>query len=231
VRWIEAEFKNAFVVGINFPFFKNQTMFIGRSLRRTLNEEEFDAVICHELAHIKQGHMAKRIVSLGWHALRVALGTLAAVMSAILGGMLIFGIEVGFYSGSVITPVVMNFILLSFIISYLLFFDAIRSQEYEADAIAVLEFGCTISALESALRKLTAIDNPYVKQKKRSKIREFFSTHPTLEQRIEMLEKKLRENLPYNYYVSPYQKFGTVLFSLLKFRYLGTATILFCVGA
>ncbi len=231
VRWIEAEFKNAFVVGINFPFFKNQTMFIGRSLRRTLNEEEFDAVICHELAHIKQGHMAKRIVSLGWHALRVTLGTLAAVMSAILGGMLIFGIEVGFYSGSIITPVVMNFIFISFVISYLLFFDAIRSQEYEADAIAVLDFGCTISSLESALKKLSAVDNPYVKQKKRSKLKEFFSTHPTLEQRIEMLEKKLEENLPFNYYVSPYQKFGTVLLSLFKFRYLGTATILFCVGA
>lgn len=231
VRWIEAEFKNAFVVGMNFPFFRNQTLFIGRSLRQTLNAEEFDAVICHELAHIKQGHMAKRLVSIGWHILRVSLGSLAIIMSAILGGMLVFGIEVGFYSSSILTPLVMNFVILFFVISYLLFFDAIRSQEFEADAIAVLEFGCEISTLESALKKLTAIDNPYVPKKQRSKLKEWLSTHPTLEQRIEMLELKKREGLPFNYYVSPYQKLATMVLSLFKFRYIGTAMALFCAGA
>lgn len=231
VRWIEAEFKNAFVVGINFPFFRNQTLFIGRSLRQTLNDEEFDAVICHELAHIKQGHMAKRIFAIGWHVLRVALSSFAILMSAILAGILIFGIEVGFYSGSVITPIVMNFMLLSFGVSYLLFFDAIRAQEYEADAIAVLEFGCQISTLESALKKLMTNDNPYLPKKKASKLKEIFSTHPTLEQRIEMLNKKVSEGLPFNYYVSPYQKMASAILSFFKFRYIGTAAAIFSAVA
>ncbi|MFA7613705.1 MAG: M48 family metalloprotease [Candidatus Caldatribacteriota bacterium] len=231
VRWIEAEFKNAFVVGINFPFLRNQTMFIGRSLRQALNGEEFDAVICHELAHIKQGHMAKRIVFIGWHTLRVVLSSVASIMGAILCGFLIFGIEASLYSSSIITPIALSFIFFSFVVSYLLFFDAIRSQEYEADAIAVMDFGCNVSILESALKKLTAVDNPYAPPKKRGKWREIFSTHPTLEQRVEMLEKKITEGLPFNYYVSPYQKMAMAFFSLFKFRYIGTITALFCVGA
>lgn len=231
VRWIEAEFKNAFVVGINFPFLRNQTMFIGRSLRQTLNGEEFDAVICHELAHIKQGHMAKRIVFIGWHTLRVVLSSVASIMGAILCGILIFGIEAKLYNSSIITPIALSFIFFSFVVSYLLFFDAIRSQEYEADAIAVLDFGCKVSTLESALKKLTAVDNPYAAPKKRGRLQEIFSTHPTLEQRVEILEKKLTEGLPFNYYVSPYQKVAMAFFSLFKFRYIGTITALFCVGA
>ena len=231
VRWIEAEFKNAFVVGINFPFFKNQTMFIGRPLREALGPEEFDAVICHELAHIKQGHMAKRIVSIGWHVLRVSLGSIAVVMSGILGGILVFGTEVGFYLSSIIAPMVMAFIILSFFISYFLFFNAIRAQEFEADAIAVMDFGCRIETLESALQKLQAVDNPYAPKAKKSRLKDIFSTHPTLEQRIEMLHKKVSQGLPFNYYVSPYQKLGTILLSFFKFRYIGTVTALFCIGA
>lgn len=230
VRWVEAEFKNAFVVGLNLPFFKNQTMFIGRPLRQALNLEEFDAVICHELAHIREGHMAKRIVALGWNILRITLVSVAVILFLLLGGFLVFGYE-GRYHLDILTPLAMVTIVSSIVISYLLFFNAIRAQEYEADAIAVLDFGCSIATLESALKKLMAVDNPYAVKKKKHFILDSLSSHPSLEDRVAMLELKVRENLPYNYYISPYQKLGTLLLSCFKFRYIGTATALFCLGA
>src|SRR5690606_15081662 len=64
VRWIETDIKNAFVVGLKLLRFSNQTMFIGRSLRKTLTIEEFDAVIAHEVAHIANRHIHKRVIEL-----------------------------------------------------------------------------------------------------------------------------------------------------------------------
>lgn len=229
VRWIEAEFKNAFVVGLNFPFFKNQTMFIGRPLSTILNTEEFDAVICHEIAHIREGHMAKRILAIFWHILRCALGTLVLGAAIYMSYHFIYGIESYFYLTDITTPFLLA-IFIPVIVSYFLFFDAIRSQEFEADAITILDFGCRISDLESAIKKITSSDNPYQKQNKRGLIGRYLSTHPTLEERVEMLHKKVDEGLPYDYKTSVYQKSAMLIFSLFKMRYFAPLSVMFCLG-
>ena len=229
IRWIEAEFKNAFVVGINFPFFKHQTMFIGRPLRTILNAEEFDAVICHEIAHIRQGHMAKRLISIFWHILRCSIGSIATILSAILLFTMIFGIEGQFYA-SLYTPYIVGAVFLSFIFSYFLFFDAIRSQEYEADAIAVLDFGCRIEMLESGIKKLMVSDNPYAKPEKTTVFAKFFSTHPSLEERIQMLQKKVNEGLPFDHKISFFRRISTFSLSLLQLRYFAPLALVLCLG-
>lgn len=229
VRWIEAEFKNAFVVGINFPFFKNQTMFIGRPLRTILNAEEFDAVICHEIAHIREGHMAKRILAVLWNILRCVLGTLVFGATMYMAYHFIYGVESYFYISDFTSPFVVM-ILLTLFGSYYLFFEAIRSQEFEADAIAVIDFGCRIEVLESAIKKILASDNPYVKQRKTNFVARLLSTHPTLEERIEMLHKKVNEGLPYDHKVPSYQKLAMFLFSLFKIRYFAPFAVMFCLG-
>lgn len=229
VRWIEAEFKNAFVVGINFPFFKHQTMFIGRSLRTILNDEEFDAVICHEVAHIRQGHMAKRLISIFWHILRCSIGSIAIILSSIFLFTMIFGIE-GKYYAFLSTPYIVGAVVLSFILSYFLFFAAIRSQEYEADAIAVLDFGCRIEVLESAIKKIMTSDNPYQKQKKATILSKFFSTHPSLEDRVEMLQKKVNEGLPFDHRISFFRRMSTFSLALLQPKFFAPLALMLCLG-
>ncbi len=235
IRWIEAEFKNAFVVGINFPFFKHQTMFIGRPLRTILNAEEFDAVICHEIAHIRQGHMAKRLISIFWHILRCAIGSIATIFMALFLAMMVFGVEGKFYAVTY-TPYIVGAVFLSFLSSYFLFFDAIRSQEYEADAIAVLDFGCRIEMLESGIKKLMVSDNPYAKPKKTTVFAKFFSTHPTLEERIEMLNKKVTEGLPFDHKVSLFRRVGVSFMPFFQIRYFAPLALIlslvsyFCIN-
>ncbi|MFP5385296.1 MAG: M48 family metallopeptidase [Bacteriovoracia bacterium] len=216
VRWIETDIKNAFVVGLKLLSFSNQTMFIGRSLRNSLTLEEFDAVIAHELAHVANRHIHKRVIDLLKNFISVILG-IALIMFLVLGISFLYWGEDSYLHTTSTTMWCVGLCLTWLFLNYALLFDTIRSHEFEADGYAVIVLKARYEALESALHKLTTPDElpEYLKAKtqKRGKknslakwMTSLFSTHPELSLRLSFLKHKINTGLPFNYYISPVQK-------------------------
>ena len=241
VRWIESDIKNAFVVGLKLLSFSNQTMFVGKNLRTMLTNEEFDAVIAHELAHVANRHVHKRIIDLMKNLLSILLG-LGIIMIISMGlSILYWGEDVNLHSSASATYMIIG--LVGWVMfNYALLFDTIRSHEYEADAYAVLNLGASSLALMSALEKLTSSNEmpQYLLQRTQKKtdknfvsvwIAKTFSTHPTLAERKASLEYKIASNLPFNHYFSTTQKIRTHLASFLNWKIsvpAVTALLVFC---
>lgn len=224
VKWIETDIKNAFVVGLKLLRFSNQTMFIGRNLRTMLTMEEFDAVIAHELSHVANRHIHKRVIELLKNFISALIG-FGLLMLITLGFFhLYFGEDMGLYDKPVAVVCVLTCMSWLFF-NYSLFFDTIRSHEYEADAFAVLKLGASFPALKSALEKLSLADEmpEYLKSKtkqpkKKNKFSKLFSTHPEIADRISSLEYKIEAGLPFNYYLSTPQKIRSSLGFFLQWK-------------
>ncbi len=228
VRWIETDVKNAFVVGLKLLRFSNQTMFVGRKLRTMLTLEEFDAVICHELAHVANRHIHKRLIDLMKNFISVILGV-ALIMILIIGFTLLYWGEDASLHTHTTTMVTLIGCLSWFIFNYSLLFETIRSHEFEADGYAVMKLGATVDALISSLRKLSSPDEmpeyllaktkkPEEKNWLAKKISGLFSTHPDLETRESFLHNKIELGLPFNYYVSSAQKMRNFLALFLNWK-------------
>ncbi len=228
VKWIEADIKNAFVVGLKLLTFSNQTMFIGRNLRTMLTLEEFDAVIAHELAHVANRHIHKRVIELIKNLITSIIG-MGILMLLTLGLFhLYYGEDMGLHKHMV--AIWCTLICIGWLFfNYSLFFDVIRSHEYEADAYAVIEIGASLSGLKSALDKLSHPEEipDYLKAKTKKVKRQnvifswlvkYFKTHPSLEERFDSLERKIAFGLPYNHYVSAPQKIRSSFSVLLNWR-------------
>lgn len=228
IRWIETDIKNAFVVGLKLLKFSNQTMFIGKSLRTTLTIEEFDAVIAHELSHVANRHIHKRVIDLMKNFISVIMGT-GLLMFTVLGISLIYwGEDAQLHTFS--TTIWCVVLCLSWMIfNYSLLFDTIRSHEFEADAYAVIELGASFEAMKSALEKLSVTEElpEYLVARTRKKsdkgwfatlLARHFSTHPELATRIKFLEYKIAKNLPFNHYVSTPQKIRMWLGHMMNWR-------------
>jgi heat shock protein HtpX len=241
VRWIESDMKNAFIVGLKLLKFSNQTMFVGKSLRTVLTPEEFDAVIAHELAHVANRHVHKRIIDLLKNLVSILIG-LGIIMIVSMGlSVLYWGEDVTLHSSA--SASFMIAALAAWIVfNYALLFDTIRSHEYEADAYAVLNLGASSTALMSALEKLTSSQEmpEYLQNKAPKKVKKglvsawiskVFATHPSLPERRESLANKQRLNLPFNHYFSTTQKIRTTLSGFLRWRIsipVVTVLIVFC---
>ena len=209
IRWIETDIKNAFVVGLKLLKFSNQTLFIGRSLRTSLSMEEFDAVISHELGHVANRHIHKRVIDLLRNFLSIIFGTSFIALTFIGISFLYWG-EDAYLHSSAITFFCTLLCLIWFLFNYLMLFDTIRSHEYEADAYAVMVLGANHEAFKTALQKLSTPDelpDYFVRISRKSSkkgilvgwISKTFSTHPDLSDRLFFLEYKIAAGLPFNY--------------------------------
>ena len=201
-------------------------MFIGRSLRKTLTIEEFDAVIAHEVAHIANRHIHKRVIELMKNFIVVFFG-ITFLMLFVFGCSYLYWGEDTFVHSSSISFWLASVTIFWIFFNYSLFFDTIRSHEFEADAFAVMELGASYEALHSALLKLTNTEElpEYLRRhKKKPKnwvtvwITRNFSTHPSLEDRMGFLSHKMLSGLPFNYYVSTPQKIRQWLGRFVQWR-------------
>lgn len=237
VKWIETDIKNAFVVGLKLLRFSNQTMFIGRNLRTMLTVEEFDAVIAHELAHVANRHIHKRVIELLKNFISAIVGFGVLLLATLSFFYLYLGEDMSLYEKPVAVACVLTCLSWLFF-NYSLFFDTIRSHEYEADAYAVLEMGASFEAFKSALAKLTAPDEmpEYLKAKKpqpkkKNVISRLFSTHPELDERFYSLETKIAQGLPFNFYVSTPQKIRSKLAVLFQWKVSVPLSSAFAIAA
>ena len=235
VRWIETDIRNAFVVGLKLFRFSNQTMFIGRKLRKTLTLQEFDAVISHELAHVANRHIHKRVIDLIKNLLSALIGVGLIMLLLITFSLLWWGEDASFHAGMTAAMIFIS-CFAWVVFNYALLFDTIRSHEFEADAFAVLNLKADPEAMKTALKKLSAPEEmpDYLKGKikvsqKKNFFQRHFSTHPDVETRIESLERKIILNQPYNHYVSPLKRLKVLIGSFMTWKVLVPGFTVFMV--
>jgi heat shock protein HtpX len=197
INVIEDDSLNAFASGINQKTF---SVSLSRGIIEKLNDEELEAVIAHELTHIRNRDVRLLIVSI------IFVGIFAFISQTIFRTIQFGGTGRGKKDGggwAVIIALLLA--LVGFLISSLLRFALSRKREYLADAGSA-ELTHRPLALASALRKISVdptieavkrkdiaqmfIENPQVNEKKSSfSFNSLFATHPPIAKRIQLLEQ------------------------------------------
>jgi len=195
VNIIEDDSLNAFASGINTKTF---SVSLSRGIIEKLNDEELEAVIAHELTHIRNRDVRLLIISI------VFVGIFAFVSEALFRSML-FGRGGRNKKGGAGIIIALLLALVGFLIASLFRFSLSRKREYLADAGSA-ELTKRPQALASALRKIVTdptieavkrkdvaqmfIENPQVKEKKSAfSLSSLFATHPPISKRIQLLEQ------------------------------------------
>ncbi|WP_312910860.1 zinc metalloprotease HtpX [Natronosalvus caseinilyticus] len=195
VAVIDSKVPNAFATGRNQ---KNAAVAVTTGLMRTLDRDELDGVLAHELAHVKNRDMMVMTIA-------SFLSTIAFMIvrwGAFFGGGHGRGRGGG---GGVIVAIVVSLVV--WIVSYLLIRALSRYREFAADRGAATITGKP-SALASALLKISGeIDKvPDRDMREEAEMNAFFiiplksgivgrlfSTHPSTERRVESLRQLERE--------------------------------------
>ncbi len=182
---------NAFATGRDYD---HAVVAVTEGLLKLLTKEEIEAVLAHELSHIKHYDML--------------IGTVAATISGAIAMLANFGIFFG-HSENRPNPIVMIALMLIMpLAASIIQMSVSRSREFMADEGAAKITGHP-EWLQSALLKLESYAKGNMMQNaepesahmfiinpltgKNFSMRSLFSTHPTTEQRVERLEalKKL----------------------------------------
>jgi heat shock protein HtpX len=188
---------NAFASGIN----KNTyTVTLTRGIINTLNDNELEGVIAHELTHIRNRDVRLLIVSI----IFVGIFTMIAQMAVRMAFHSSIGRSRGNSKNSGVGTLLMLLIIaalgvLGYTFSLLIRMSISRKREYMADAGAA-QMTKNPLALAAALRKISR--NPEIKGVKREDIAQLyiehkakgffsglFATHPSIENRIAVLEQ------------------------------------------
>ena len=197
VNIIEDESLNAFASGIS-P--KSYAVSLSRGIIEKLNDQELEAVIAHELTHIRNRDVRLLIISI------VFVGIFAFISEAMFRSMRFGGLSRGKKgSGGAAIIIALLLALFGYLIASLFRFALSRKREFLADAGSA-ELTRNPLALASALRKISAdptieavkrkdvaqmfIQNPQVELKNSSfSLSTLFATHPPITKRIEILEQ------------------------------------------
>jgi heat shock protein HtpX len=186
---------NAFASGINK---KTYTVTLTTGIINKLSDEELEAVIAHELSHIRNNDVRLLIVSIVF----VGIFSMIAQISFRSLPRLTSGRDKK--NGAIVVILLVAVLaFLGYIFASLMRFAISRNREYMADAGSV-EMTRNSAALASALRKISAdpdiesisrsdvaqlfIEHP-LKNSKHKSFDSLFATHPPIEKRIAVLEQ------------------------------------------
>lgn len=197
VNIIEDNSLNAFASGIN-P--KSYTVSLSRGIIEKLNDQELEAVIAHELTHIRNRDVRLLIISI------VFVGIFAFISQAVFRSIRFGGLSRGKKGGGgVAVLIALALAIVGYLIASLFRFALSRKREYMADAGSA-ELTRNPLALASALRKISAdptieavqrkdvaqmfIENPQAELKNSTfSVGSLFATHPPIAKRIQILEQ------------------------------------------
>jgi heat shock protein HtpX len=199
INLIEDDSLNAFASGINDSTY---TVSLSRGIINKLNDEELEAVIAHELTHIRNRDVRLLIVSIIFVGI-FAFITEMLMRSIRFGGG---GSSSGKKGGGSIILVALLLAAIGYLLSSLFRFALSKKREYLADAGSA-EMTRNPLALASALEKISSdsrieavkqkdvaqlfIDNPQEKPRSMNlnSLAVIFSTHPPIEKRIAILRQ------------------------------------------
>jgi heat shock protein HtpX len=196
VNIIEDDSLNAFASGIDN---KSYTVSLSRGIIDKLNDEELEAVIAHELTHIRNRDVRLLIISV------IFVGIFAFVSEALFRSMQFGSLGRGKKGSGGGVIIAMLLAIVGYFLASLFRFAISRKREFMADAGSA-ELTKRPLALASALRKISAdptieavkrkdvaqmfIENPGVKATDKSfSFSSLFATHPPISKRIELLEQ------------------------------------------
>lgn len=200
VNIIEDDSLNAFASGIND---RTYTVTLSRGIINKLNDQELEAVIAHELSHIRNKDVRLLIISIVFVGVFAMLAQIA-MRSAFYSSFSSRRDEKG--NGAILIVILtMVVAAIGYFFSTLMRFAISRKREYLADAGAA-EMTKNPLALASALRKISAdpdieavhredvaqlfIEHPGKQaQSALSGLSGLFATHPPIEKRIKVLEQ------------------------------------------
>lgn len=199
LRIIESSALNAFASGLNE---KNYTVTLTRGIIDTLDDDELEGVIAHELMHIRNKDVRLLVVSIIFVGI-FSFVVQIAFRSVLYGGMSGGSRRKGDGKGMIIVLVVA---LVAYLLSILFKFALSRKREYLADSGAA-QMTKNPLALAGALEKIST--NHHVDKVKSEDIQQMFienapedtsanflgglgglfSTHPPIKKRIEVLKQ------------------------------------------
>ena len=198
---IEDDSLNAFASGINN---RSYSISLSRGIINTLDDDELEGVIAHEITHIKNRDVRLLIVSIIFVGIFAFLAELAFRSLRFAGSGKKNKDSKG--SGAIILIAIV-ITAIAYFISILLRFGISRKREYLADAGAA-EITKKPYALANALRKISGdplieavesrdvaqlfIENPKPSAHKSASWDNLFATHPSIEKRIELLEQYVK---------------------------------------
>jgi heat shock protein HtpX len=194
VHIIEDDSLNAFASGISN---KTYTVSLSRGIINKLNDDELEAVIAHELTHIRNRDVRLLIISIVFVGIFSFISE-TMMRSMMFGGVRSRGRKGGSGSGQIIALVLA---LVGLLLATLFRFALSRKREYLADAgsaeltrnplalASALEKVSQDSTIEAVRRKDVAqmfIENPQLSRKKSFNL---FATHPPIAKRIQILRQ------------------------------------------
>lgn len=195
INIIEDDSLNAFASGINSGTY---TVSLSKGIIEKLDDAELEAVIAHELTHIRNRDVRLLIISV------VFVGIFGFITEMLFRSLRYGRIGRGRKEGPGIL-IALILALVGYLIASLFRFALSRKREYLADAGSA-ELTRRPLALASALRKVSAdptieavkrkdvaqmfIENPQEKEPKATfSFANLFATHPPIQKRIEILEQ------------------------------------------
>jgi heat shock protein HtpX len=198
INIIEDDSLNAFASGMDE---KTYTVSLSRGIIDKLDDRELEAVIAHELTHIRNRDVRLLIISI------VFVGIFAFLSQALFRSLRFGNLGRGKKGGSAGAAIFIGIVLalVGYLIASLFRFALSRKREFLADAGSA-ELTRNPLALASALRKISVdptieaverkdvaqmfIQNPQIGNKKfAASVSSLFATHPPIEKRIEILEQ------------------------------------------
>ena len=183
---IETEAMNAYASGIREDQY---TVTVTRGLMNRLDRAELEAVLAHELSHIRHADVRMMVIAI------IFVGIISFAAEIAFRGLLHGGMRGGRRGGGVLILAAFAMIALAWVLAILIRFSLSRRREYMADAGAV-ELTKNPDAMISALQKISGQAEI---EKAPSEVRELFienpkagfmgvfATHPPIEKRIDML--------------------------------------------
>lgn len=219
LKIVEDDALNAFATGLNE---KQYAISVTRGLLRHLDDKELEAVLGHELTHIKNGDVRMMVIAV------VIAGVISFVGELIFRGIFRSGLRAGRSSGgrkggggaAIAILIALAIVAIAWILSIVIRFSLSRTREYLADAGAV-ELTKNPDAMIMALRKIEnrgeladatafvmemCVDNPH------SGFVDLFSTHPSIDRRVEAIVRTAGGRDPGPVTLPPYaeEPFGEI---------------------
>ena len=179
---------NAFATGA----FKNSALVaVSTGLLQSMNKEEVEAVLGHEVAHVANGDMVTLTLIQG------VVNTFVIFLSRVIGSIVdraVFRSERSNGPGYFITVIVLQMVLGLLASMIVAWFS--RQREFRADAGAAQYLGSP-SPMVNALRRLGGVEPGALPEAikafgitDKAGIMALFSTHPPIEQRIAALQSR-----------------------------------------